>query len=129
MKSFFVFEILEDLLLVPKDNGADAGKARGGVIELLLGVGRVALEVLADGGAEADDAHLAYEDVYKLGQLVYLCLSEEFAHRKHARVVFVGIQSAGQVRRIQEHGGELEEVEVPALAADAALAVEDVVLA
>ena len=80
-------------------------------------------------GTRADETHLAYENVEKLGEFIDLCFAQKIAHGEDTRIVLLREDAAGQVGTVLEHGGELENIEVAAARTDAGLKIEDIVFA
>src|ERR687887_168829 len=87
--------------------------------------GRVLLHLVAKRGPRADEAHVAADDVPELRQLVEREAAEEAARPGDAGVAAVDGEAGALALGADDHRPQLEQVEVSALVADAALAVED----
>ena len=72
----------------------------------------------------AHQAHLAPQDVDRLGQLVEMEPAQHLPRARHPPVPRRGQYGPGAVLRVFHHGPELEDGEHPAAAAQAGLAVE-----
>ena len=106
-------------------DGGGAGDAGADGEDFAAVVGGVGLEDLGVFGAGADEAHVADEDVPKLGQLVELGVTQPVAEGGDAVVAVGGDAGAGVAFGALVHGAELEDLEDAAVLADAIAAVVD----
>ena len=119
----------EQALLIPEDNGANSGKARFHVVDVCLDVVRVGFKCFVDEWSGTDDTHVSLEDVDKLWKFIDFCLSQDAAKGHQPWIPFGGVQSAGQVRTVFQHGGEFPNAEGLVFVAYSFLEVENIVFA
>ena len=123
------FRLGDDRFLVAEHDTAEAREARTHRVDARLHVVWVGGEGLVDERTRSHDAHVTEKDVENLGNLVDLRLTEELPERQHARVACSRVETARHVRTVPEHRGELPDLEMTVMVADAGLAVEDVMFA
>jgi hypothetical protein len=90
---------------------------------------RVLVDLDRDGRPRADDRHLALEDVDQVGDLVERGAAQQGADARDARVALGDREARAHVLGAADHRAQLEDVELAAVLADAALAVDRVALA
>ena len=123
------FRLGDDRFLIAEHDATEAREARTHRVDARLHVVGVGGEGLVHKRTRSHDAHVAEEDVEYLGYFVDLRLAKELPERQHARVAGRGVESAHHVRAVSEHGGELPDLKMTVVVADAGLAVEDVMFA
>jgi len=119
----------EQPFFIPEDNGANSGKARLHVVDIGLDVIGIGFKCFVDQRAGTDDAHVSLEDVDKLRKFIDFCLSQDAAQGHQPWIPFGGVQSAGQVRTVFQHGGEFPNAEGLVFVAYSFLEVENIVFA
>ncbi len=115
--------------LGPRERGAavDLRPARQPGLDLepaALALG-VALDLVGERRARADEAHLAAQHVPQLGQLVDRGLAQQVADARDARVALVDRVARALGVGVDDHRAQLQHLERLAVAADALLAEED----
>ena len=123
------FRLGDDAFLVAEHDTAEAREARTHRIDARLHVVGVGGEGFVHKRTRSHDTHVAEEDVEYLGDFVDFRLAEELPERQYTRITRRGVESARHVRAVQKHSGELPDLEMPVIVADAVLAVEDVMFA
>ncbi len=123
------FAVAEQILLVPEHNGPDAGEAGTDIVDAGFHMLWIGIKGFVHQRAGADDAHVAFEDIDELGQLVDFGFAQETAHRQHPRIPAGRVQSAAQVRTRLEHGGEFPDVEGGVVQTDPLLEIKNLMLA
>ncbi len=115
--------------LGPRQRGAtvDLRPARepGPDVEALALALVVLLDLVAERGTRADDAHVTAEDVPELRQLVDRRPTQEAPEPRDPRIPLVDRVPGAHRLRSHDHRPELQQLEVLAFPADAHLAVED----
>ena len=116
----------------------EAGDA-GGDLEVILVGGAIAITLVGEDGAGANQAHFATQDVPELGELVQAEFAQEFADTGDTRVVFkaliavpflaqgviIGQGSLQKIGGMHVHGAEFKQLDNPAVPAKAFGAIED----
>ena len=125
----FLHALGKNGFLVAEDDGANACESGLDGVYPCLDFFGIRVEGLVHQRAWADNRHIAKEDVENLRQLVDLRLSEDAPHRQDAGVAMRGVESTSHVGAVAEHRGELQDLEMLVLVADAVLSIENVMLA
>src|SRR5690606_31532470 len=104
--------ILQQLLLVAKEQRANAGKSRSQLVNYLLlpvgiqGIMRTRLR------PRSNEAHISLEDIENLWQFVDLGAAQKATAGQYTRIVRSSDQAAGHIGAVFIHGGKLVEFEV-----------------
>src|SRR5205823_2701912 len=85
----------------------------------------IALDLVRESGARADEAHVSAHDVPELRQLVDRQPPQQPADARDARIARVDGEARALLLRINLHRPELHELEFRSVYADTPLAIED----
>ena len=116
------------ILFIAKDDGSDPRDAGDRVVNMLLNVCRETVKIDLHLRPWPDYAHCPVEDVEYLRELVDFCFPQQLPERKDPRIVPCRQTSRPHIGRIQEHGGELDDIETFVFVANPFLQIPDVML-